>query len=251
MDSVSLNQHLSQIQTLWTLVRQAQEGAADELQAAQERLLRRYGGAVKRYLLGALRDPDAADEAFQDFAYRLLHGDMRGADPERGRFRQFVKGVLFHLVADYHKKKKRLPHNLHPDAPEPEVADASTFEQDREFLRNWREELLRRAWAALEESDRESGKHFYKMLRLRAEHPDLSSTQLAELLSKALGKPINAAAGRQTLHRAREQFSDLMLDDVVQSLDNPTREQLEQELIDLGLLEYCRPALERRKDGDE
>ena len=173
------------------------------------------------------------------------------ADPERGRFRQFVKGVLFHLVADYHKKKKRLPHNLHPDAPEPEVADASTFEQDREFLRNWREELLRRAWAALEESDRASGKHFYKMLRLRAEHPDLSSTQLAELLSKALGKPINAAAGRQTLHRAREQFSDLMLDDVVQSLDNPTREQLEQELIDLGLLEYCRPALERRKDADE
>ena len=56
---------------------------------------------------------------------------------------------------------------------------------------------------------------------------------------------------RLTLHRAREQFSDLMLDDVVQSLDNPTREQLEQELIDLGLLEYCRPALERRKDADE
>ena len=37
-----------------------------------------------------VRDQDAADEAFQDFAYRLLHGDMRGADPDRGKLKVSV-----------------------------------------------------------------------------------------------------------------------------------------------------------------
>ena len=31
----------------------------------------------------------------------------------------FVKGVLFHLVADFHSKRKREPGLLPPDAPEP------------------------------------------------------------------------------------------------------------------------------------
>lgn len=246
MDSVGLNQHLSQIQTLWTLVRQAHEGESDELHQAQRKLLERYGGAVKRYLLGALRDADAADEAFQDFAYRLLHGDMRGADPDRGKFRQFVKGVLFHLVADHHKKLKRLPQNLHPDTPEPAAAEQSTFEQDRQFLTSWRDELLARSWTGLEALEKESGKPFYAVLRFRVDHPDLSSAQLAEAMAGKLGKSVTAAGVRQTLHRAREKFADLVLDEVVQSMESPTAEQLEQELIDLGLLEYCRPALERR-----
>jgi RNA polymerase sigma-70 factor (ECF subfamily) len=245
MDSVALNQHLSQIQTLWTLVRQAHAEAPDAVRAAQQQLLDRYGGAVRRYLLGALRDEDAGSEVFQEFAYRLLHGDLRGADPERGRFRQFVKGVLFHLVADYHKKRKRLPQPLHPDAPEP-AAEASTAEQDREFLTSWRDELLARGWTALEAFEKESGKPFYAVLRFRVDHAELSSAQLAEQLGAQMGKSLTAAGVRQTLHRAREKFADLVLDQVVQSLENPSAEHLEQELIDLGLLDYCRPALERR-----
>jgi hypothetical protein len=48
---------------------------------------------------------------------------------------------------------------------------------------------------------------------------------------------------------ARERFADLMLNEIVQGLSNPTVENLEEELIDLNLLEYCRPALERRRGG--
>lgn len=246
MDSVSVNQHLSQIQTLWTLVQQAHADTPSAVQAAQQKLLERYGGAVRRYLLGALRDEDAASELFQEFAYRLLHGDMRGADPERGRFRQFVKGVLFHLVADYHKKRQRQPHVLHPDQPEPAAAEPSMADQDREFLASWRDDLLARSWTALEQYEKESGKPFYTVLRFRVDHADLPSARLADELGAKLGKELTAGGVRQTLHRARERFADLLLDEVVQSLDNPNAERLEQELIDLGLLEYCRPALERR-----
>jgi hypothetical protein len=37
-----------------------------------------------------------------------------------------------------------------------------------------------------------------------------------------------------------------LLDEVRHSLENPEADHLEEELIELGLLEYCRPALERR-----
>lgn len=245
MDSETRNQHLSQIQTSWTLVQQAHASPPQDVQFAQQKLLERYGGAVRRYLLGALRDEDAAAEVFQEFALRLLHGDMRGADPERGRFRQFVKGVLFHLVADHHRKRQRQPHPLHPDHPEPAVEEPSLADQDREFLTSWRDDLLARAWLALEQHEKETGKPLYTVLRFRVDHADLPSPRLAEALGARLGKTFTAAGVRQTLHRARERFADLVVDEVVQSLDSPNAERLQQELIDLGLLEYCRPAVER------
>jgi hypothetical protein len=46
-----------------------------------------YHRAVHRYLLGALRDEDAAEELFQEFALRFVRGDFRWADRGRGRFR--------------------------------------------------------------------------------------------------------------------------------------------------------------------
>jgi RNA polymerase sigma-70 factor (ECF subfamily) len=69
---------------------------------------------------------------------------------------------------------------------------------------------------------------------------------MAAQLSTELGKPLTAAGVRQLLHRARERFADLLLEEVAQSLAEPSPERLEQELLELGLLEYCRPALQRR-----
>src|SRR5437773_603243 len=91
------DQRLSRISTPWSLVGRANHGSAEAGQAARGQLAERYGGAVRRYLHKLLLDPDAADEVFQEFALRLVRGDLRGADPKRGRFRNFVKGTLLHL----------------------------------------------------------------------------------------------------------------------------------------------------------
>ena len=50
---------------------------------------------------------------------------------------------------------------------------------------------------------------------------------------------------RKLLHRARKLFADLLVEEVARSLGTPDAEPLEQELMDLDLLEYCRSALER------
>ncbi len=240
-------QHLSQISTLWSVWRRAHGGPADGVREAQCRLLDRYGGAIRRYLQGAVRDPEAAEELFQEFALRLLRGSLQGADPDRGRFRDFVKGVIFHLIADHRKRRLREPRNLPADYPEPGVNPPSLTDADRAFLASWRDELLARAWSALASGERADRPPLYTVLRFRGDHPEMRSAAMAETLPAQLGRPITATALRQMLHRAREKFAQLLLDEVSQSLDNPTLENLEQELIDLGLLEYCRPALEERR----
>jgi hypothetical protein len=54
---------------------------------------------------------------------------------------------------------------------------------------------------------------------------------------------------RQTLHRAREKFAVLLLDEVARSLQTDDLDRIEQELIDLGLQSYCRSALTRRRSS--
>src|SRR5262245_48659426 len=98
--------HISRIPTAWTMVREAH---ADNtlVQDAQQRLLDRYGHAIRRYALSALRDEDAADEVYQEFALRFVRGDFGKADPARGRFRAFVKTVVYRLIVDYQRRTKK------------------------------------------------------------------------------------------------------------------------------------------------
>jgi RNA polymerase sigma-70 factor (ECF subfamily) len=212
----------------------------------QRALLERYGGTVHRYLLGALRDPDAADELFQEFCLRFLRGAFQRADRDRGRFRDFVKTALFHLVVDYRQGLMSRPRGLEPGMPEPAVAPPEPGDTERGFLESWREELLDQTWRALELQEQKTGQPHHSVLRLRADQPLLSSAELAEQLGRQLGKPCTVAATRQALHRAREKYADLLLQEVVHSLNNPTPHEMDEELAELGLLAYCESALKRR-----
>jgi RNA polymerase sigma factor (sigma-70 family) len=246
MADETFTEHLSRIQTCWSQVCKAHEGPTIARRSAQQELLDRYGGAVRRYLLGGLRDPDAADELFQEFAIGLLKGTLQGADPERGKFRNYLRGVLSHLMADHYRKAQRRPRQLSSDFNEPAAKPATLEQIDQEFLASWRDELLARAWSRLEQHEKEHDQPFYTVLRFRADNPKLKSQDLAHELSERLGKPVTAAGTRQLIHRARERFAELLLEDVAHSLSVPSRARLEQELMELGLLEYCKAVLDQR-----
>jgi RNA polymerase sigma-70 factor (ECF subfamily) len=118
------------------------------------------------------------------------------------------------------------------------------------FQSSWRDELLARCWQKLADDERASGKPYHSVLRYRVDHPDLRSPDLAAGLSEQLGKEINAGAVRVLLHRARELFGEILLDEVTESLTSGSLDDAGQELIDLELHEYCRPALEKRREQD-
>ena len=245
---------LSQIETMWSVVRLAHDQERDTGKSAQEAILDRYGGAARRYLLGALRDSEAADEVFQDFALRFVRGDFRSADPERGRFRQFLKTILFRMVMDYHRHRKRTPNTYAMDSAHEPGVEGDEVERETQFVNSWREDLLARTWLALGREEATTGKPVYTTLKTRAELPDLHSPELSMEVGRKLGKEISAANLRVMLHRARELFADLLIEEVIHSLDQPDSEKVESELIELRLVEYCRPALlrfqERNRKND-
>jgi RNA polymerase sigma-70 factor (ECF subfamily) len=235
--------HLSRISTPWTLLRQAHAGSEPAAATAQRLLLQRYCGAVYRYLRGALHDEEAALDLFQEFVLRFLRGEFRRADPAAGRFRDYLRTVLIHLVTDYHRERQAQPQPLPPDIAQRPIPSEQEADREAVFLQSWREELVNRAWEALAEAN----PTYYAVLVFRVENTEMPSPRMAEQLAVRLGKPFTAAHVRVTLHRAREKFAELLLDEVAHSLGDCTEEELVQELRALHMLKLCAPALERRK----
>lgn len=241
---------LSQLTTRWSLILQVCRGPNDTAQARQAEVLERYCGAIYRYALRCVGgDADLADEACQEFALRFVRGDFRHANPEKGRFRDYVKTSIVHLLAEFRRqtyaRKKVLPLIAEVTAaqPTPEPVD----QLEAEFQLFWQKELLNRAWREMEQRQSENGPPYYTTLRAKAERPTLSAAALAELIASA-GKGVYSEAGiRQVLHRSREIFAGLLLDEVARSLLSDDLDLLETELADLDLLTYCREALAKRR----
>jgi RNA polymerase sigma-70 factor (ECF subfamily) len=237
---------LSQLATQWSLVLEACRGPGDAVKARQAEVLERYCGAIYRYALRVLGDADLAGEACQEFALRFVRGDFRRADPARGRFRDYVKTSVIHLLHDFNRtqnnRRKVLPLDERAAAlltPPPAVSD--------EFQALWRKELLNRAWSEMEQRQMATGPPYHAALRLKADHPDLTAAELAERLHADGTVQYSAAGVRQVLHRSRVIFADLLLAEVARSILSDDLEQLAEELADLDLITYCRAALDRRR----
>ncbi len=238
---------LSRIDTPWSIVRQA-HGTVEAATAAQRQLLDRYGGAIRRYLLAALRDREAADELFQEFALKFVQGDFKQVDPEFGRFRSFVKTVLYRMVAlHFRKKGTRKEHNVSQLVEQDFESETPSVAFERRFIDSWRDDLLEKTWEALAAYETGGGAPYHTVLRLRIENAALRTAELAVILSDKLEKEVSAGAGRVLVHRAREKFAFLLIEMIAASLEDATDEAIEAELIDLQLIDYCRDALEAHK----
>jgi RNA polymerase sigma-70 factor (ECF subfamily) len=238
--------HLSQIETRWATLLEALSGPGSAAQDAQRRLIGRYSNAIYRYLLACVRDTDAVDELFQEFALRFVRGDFRRVDAARGRFRDFLKTSLYHLVVDQQRRRRLQTARLVDDPADSAAASRAEAESDREFLSLWRSELMENAWKNLQSWERQTGQPLFTVLRYRLDHPEKRSSEMAAELQRKLGKTVSDGWVRKRLHFAREKLSDLIVQEVALSLGEPTPEVLEQELIDLDLINHCRSALKRR-----
>jgi RNA polymerase sigma factor (sigma-70 family) len=235
---------LTQLSTQWSLVLQAHEGTPEQVSVAQVVLLDRYSGAIRRYLLTALRDVHAAEELQQDFAVRFLRGDFHRAHPSRGRFRDFIKRSLSNLMIDYRRRQAVQPRPMSDRLPEPASSSAPDEQFDHQFATSWRAELMARAWSALEQLEKQTGQPYHTVLQLRTKFPELRSPELADRLSAILGRPITAGGLRMALVRSRDRFVKFLIDEVAVGLSDPTEDQIQQELIEVGLFKYCKGARE-------
>ena len=236
-------ERLSQIETLWSIVHQAHESDEEMAREAQRKLLKQYGNAIQRYLSAKIRDPSAVDDIYQDFAIKFVRGDFHKASPEIGRFRTFIRTVLYRQIADFYRiRKRRGDVQLDAKLFEP-TGENDDSTRDEQFVQVWRDEMLKKAWDALYDLEVASGKAWYSVLQTRVKNPQMRSADLANAISEQLDKPISSANVRVLLHRAREKFSFLLIETISNSLESNSVDQIEEELADLQLLEYCQAAL--------
>jgi RNA polymerase sigma-70 factor (ECF subfamily) len=241
MEPQEENDRLSGISTRWSMLEQAHAGGKEGHADPWRALIQRYHGAAYRYLLAAVRDEEAAADLFQEFALRFLRGDFSGANPKKGRFRDYLKTSLIHLVTDYHRQRKAQPGSLPVDVADPS-APAGPDSDDADFTRSWREELLNRTWQSLLEDHPAQ----HATLLFHVQNPTATSADAAAALSGEWGKEATAGAVRVTLHRARHRFAELLLREVAHSMEDPGQGDLERELRELGLFKLCGDALLRR-----
>jgi RNA polymerase sigma-70 factor (ECF subfamily) len=228
---------ISQIVTRWSLLLRAREGG-DASRAAWGELLLRYHAPVYRYLRGLVGDDAEAEELCQEFALRFLRGDFRHADPDRGRFRDYLKVALQHLAGERSRRPRPLPLTGGSSTPDSKFTTA----EGGRFQDLWRKELLNRAWAALAEQSAARGDQFYEVLWLKAENPARTSEAMAAELTRRHGRLLTAPGVRQTLHRARERFVEVLRAEVAASVPTDDPAEVDAELAELGLLAYCDPA---------
>lgn len=239
-----MNADLNDISTVWADLAEAHQGPAERARAAQARLLARYEVAIRRYIAGAIHDPESVDEVYQNFAVRFVRGDFQNANPQKGRFRTFLKAAIWNLVTDYFRERKKQGLPLTSDQ---ETAISSGGDDDEQFLEIWRAELIQRAWAALAREEHITGRPLYTLLSMKASDPNLRSITLAQRLEVETGRPVSVEGVRKRLHDARQRFITLFVNEVANTLKSPSFDDIEEELASLGMLDRCRAEMEQRR----
>jgi len=229
---------LSQLTTRWTLLAQAHAADPAVAEAARSDFLPRYCAPVYRYLLGIAGDADRAEELAQEFAVRFLRGDFRHARPERGRFRDYVKVAVIHLIDEYRRRWQAAGRFVPLDSTGSAAATVPAGQAAGTLEEFWRQTLLNLAWAGLERPADEGGPLLYEVLRLKADDPERLSADIAAELARRHGRPFTTANVRQMLHRAREKFRELLWREAAESIPSDDPAAVEAELAELGLLAY-------------
>lgn len=238
----SRSQEFSRIDALvtnWSVFRAAHGQSNGSAEQARHDWVLRYAVVIRKYVYAIVRDDTDADELSQDVLVRMLKGDFAGADPSRGRFRDFLKTVIRNMARNHwDRQNRRRP--VSSEIAELDLADAAPSDWDEV----WRNELLGQVWRALkDEQARKPTSLVHTLLELRLNYPDDSSEQLAQRLGEQLGAEVRADAVRQKLRRARLRFAELLISEVAHCLQTASADEVEQELMDLKLFEQVRPLL--------
>ena len=231
---------IAAITTRWSLLEDAHGGDANAQTVARQTMVVRYEKAIRAYCRALAGNDADADDLAQDVVMRLLSGDFSGADPSRGRFRDFLKTAIRNMIRNtWRRQKTRRTVDFDPD-----LVGSGNDPLPDQWDTCWRDELIASTLAAVRQAERRNPDTLaHTVLQLRYESPGASSAELAAQVSERTGKSIRPDAFRQKLRRARLLFTDLLLQEIARGLETPTPDQIEGELVSLGILSIARPYL--------
>ena len=183
--------------TQWSKLVDLRENTGEERRAILDFLIRRYWRPVYCFVRRSGSDDEQAKDLVQEFFMVAIAKDLFSkADPERGRFRNFLLTSLKHFLANARREafaKKRHPeegfvsiHELSTQEGGPVIVLKNTETPDELFHRSWLRELVLRVLKTLETECLASGKRtHFELLRLRIIEPILEGSEAPSLRTLA------------------------------------------------------------------
>jgi DNA-directed RNA polymerase specialized sigma24 family protein len=200
-----------------------------------------YAPAIRKYFLAIVHNRDDAEEAIQDFLVKIIQTGFRNIEADRGRFRDYLKAAVRNAAIT---RLRQSAAARRAQARVKEVLPESHETADREWCDEWRRCVVERAWRTLENYQvRTRGNFAYTALQLVLKHHDEDASRLAMRASAVVRGTVSPEAFRKQLSRARRVFARMLLTQVAETLQDPSPDQVEDELADLGLMQYVRDFL--------
>jgi RNA polymerase sigma-70 factor (ECF subfamily) len=223
--------------TRWSLVARAGGVSSPDGREALEVLCRAYWFPIYAFIRRHGADAEAARDLTQTYFTRLLEKDLLlVADPQKGRFRSFLKTDCTYFVADQRDRERaqkrggdratiRIEALDAEDRYRREMADELTPE--RQFDRTWALTLLDRVLdqLAAEYADSGRGALFDRLevVLTPGSHPS-SYAALASQFGMTEG------AVQVAVHRLRRRYRAILREQIAATLDDPTDADVEDEI---------------------
>ncbi len=223
------------VTTHWSVVLAAKDNASPDAAQALEALCRTYWYPVYAFIRSQGRQPEDAQDLCQEFFARLLEKNfLRLVQPEKGRFRTFLRMALKRFLAnewDRLRAQKRGGGKIHLSLDTTLAEERFQSEPgaqqapDRSYDRRWALALLDAAMERLEHEYAAAGKAAeLRCLKphLTAEHGAIPYAELAAALQSTEG------AARVAVHRLRKRFRELFRATIADTVSES--EEVENEL---------------------
>jgi RNA polymerase sigma-70 factor (ECF subfamily) len=224
--------------TCWGRILQAGDPAAPESRAALEGLCRDYWYPLYAFVRHKGHDPETAQDLVQGlFASLLGRDDLRGLEPQRGRFRSFLMACCNHYLARHHERERaarrgggRVAIPIDALAAESRFGGepAHDLTPERLFERRWALTLLDRVLAGLDAEMARSGKRaLYERLR-----PALAGDEGAPpypVVAAELGLSVGAV--KMAAHRLRARYRERFREEISRTVADPA--EIDAEIRDL------------------
>lgn len=186
----------------------------------------RYLVPMRRQLTSILGSTTEADEAL-----KLLLGHLVTAgfgEHNQGRLRDFLlRGVRS-------AAKTRVGEMSEADRPTLNLDDLTL--ESKAWITVWREGLLERAWRSLERQEHaKPDEPVYSVLHAATTNPNATTTVLVAKIEAETGVVTDEATVQAMLPEARALFAQLIADEVAETLESPTSDDVKREIEQLGL----------------
>jgi RNA polymerase sigma-70 factor (ECF subfamily) len=214
--------------THWSRVAAAGDPFAPEARDALATLCNAYWYPLYAYIRRQGHTPEQAQDFTQDFFAYLLERDLFAkADPVRGRFRSFLRGVCAHYLADQRDRQRAQKRGggrvvLSIDATDAESRytrePAHELTAERIFDRSWALTLLTRVLDQLQREYDDAGRSaIFEGLRgvLTGGPQAVAYATIADRLG------MNEGAVRVAVHRLRKRYGVLLRQEIAATVDDP------------------------------